>query len=182
MNTLSVNKVDRELVKQMQHCPFCGSDKVKITSIRKKSEGVTYYQGLCNKCYARGPKKHTELEAVKAWNIRDYTKEIKVDYLQVDDAQFIRFLSGDIALACPTFESYIALLSRCKDVIPNVNKDNNWEHTWSKYKQFTAAHAKSSIIDKDKLWFGFCYIDYYTEDEGLIVEDIIVREVYTNEK
>lgn len=173
-----------KIADKMVHCPFCGSDKVKITSIRKRDKGdkITYYQGICNKCYARGPKKHTKIDAVRTWNTREYSKEINVDYLEIDNKQFERFLTGDIVLKCNTFEKYIALVDRCKGIIPNMHGDINWYHTWHKYKENTAVHAKSSIIDEDRLWFGFCYAEYYTEVDNLIVEDIITREVYTNEK
>lgn len=53
-------------------CPFCGG-KAKVTEKRRgthRREGDNY-QGLCNKCKARGPLVQDSPEkAVAAWNWR----------------------------------------------------------------------------------------------------------------
>lgn len=51
-------------------CPFC-KGKAKITSIRRGDyrRVGTNYQGLCNKCKARGPLvKDSPAEAARRWN------------------------------------------------------------------------------------------------------------------
>lgn len=42
---------------QLDKCPFCGSTKVDLTSIAKNQYAKRHikYQGICHKCYARGP-------------------------------------------------------------------------------------------------------------------------------
>ena len=45
------------------NCTFCGSNKVKITTISKGASKGSYYQGLCNKCWSRGPKTSDKDEA-----------------------------------------------------------------------------------------------------------------------
>ena len=55
---------------KLKPCPFCGG-KAKITCVRRgnyRREGDNY-QGLCNKCKARGPLVQDSSEkAAAAWN------------------------------------------------------------------------------------------------------------------
>lgn len=54
----------------LKPCPFDGSKRVRLTEKRKgnyRREG-SYWQGLCGACFARGPLKQSEAEAIEAWN------------------------------------------------------------------------------------------------------------------
>ena len=171
---------NKRVENNMKCCPFCGTHKVKITTMTRAD--VEYYQGLCNRCYARGPKTRDKLEAVRLWNNRDYSTIPKVSHLKIDEDQFKRFLDGEVCIHCDNYDSYIALLNKCIKYIPNIGSIEKWGYTWNKYKENTVAHAKSSIVDKHKLWFGFSNYDYYINEEHLSVETIIIREVYTDEE
>lgn len=56
-----------EFVEELKSCPFCGCDKVKVTSV---FEGSPYYV-LCTKCKAHSSIFHTIETAVAAWNRRE---------------------------------------------------------------------------------------------------------------
>jgi len=61
----------KELARNMKACPFCHDVKCKITKISAGAYKGNYYQGLCNKCYARGPKVYNNAEeALEKWNNR----------------------------------------------------------------------------------------------------------------
>lgn len=56
---------------QLAPCPFDGG-KARLTEKRRgnyRREG-SYFQGICGKCFARGPLLQTEPEAAEAWNKR----------------------------------------------------------------------------------------------------------------
>lgn len=53
----------------LDFCPFCGGDRVRVHSWTQK--GPQYVgQCLTMGCGAQGPRRHTEREAIEAWNAR----------------------------------------------------------------------------------------------------------------
>lgn len=65
---------------KFNQCPFCGNEKVTINTkaksyfIKKAAErakkDTSNYTCRCTKCGAKGPLKHSEQEAARAWNFR----------------------------------------------------------------------------------------------------------------
>lgn len=151
-------------------CPFCGSNKVKITSISKGSNKGSYYQGLCNVCHARGPKTSDYDSAVNKWN------KTNTDYFRnsVDKAQLNEFIRGNIVLRCDSFYKMRVLLNELVGIVENVESIGDWDFLWYDYKDTTVVSAKSSIVDRDKAWLGYCDYMYY-KSKGCVIEDIILR-------
>ena len=68
-------------VKTFTPCPFCGNGKITINTkaksyfIKKDAEragkDTSNYTCRCTKCGAKGPLKHSENEALEAWNSRN---------------------------------------------------------------------------------------------------------------
>lgn len=143
-------------------CPFCGSDKVKITSMRgKKKDDDRYYQGLCNKCFSRGPKKRTEDEAIEAWN---YTSLGKYEtQSKVDSEQLERLLNNEIVVQCKTQYEFNTLINTLEkyDITCSLKK---W-YLWGNYMSDTCVS-----VDEHK-YFGYSKIDWYKE-QGNTVEKI----------
>lgn len=155
----------------LANCPFCGSDKVKITSISKGASKGSYYQGLCNKCYARGPKTSDEQEAIYKWNERAFN--IFIPTFRVNKYQFKRFIDGEILIRCHTINEFSTLINACVGVVPNVKSLKDWWYCWFKYKADTVVIPRSSIVDANKLWIGFtCTPDVPELDYTMPIEDI----------
>lgn len=155
-------------------CPFCGEHKVKITTISKGAGKGSYYQGLCNKCWARGPKTSNYEEAAYRWNERLY-RCFETPY-HVDKKQLQAFIDGKIYLRCKKLTEYLSLLQDCIGTIENIDKLERWWHTWLKYKEDTVASSRSSIVDEEKTWFGYCDTQFYKHtNPSISIEDIIVK-------
>ena len=167
----------------LEICPFCGSNKVKITSISKGAGKGSYYQGLCNKCYGRGPKRSSIEDAIEAWNNRkinyiEYIEKLlsgdaKVVKHQIDNQQLEKFLDGDILLKVNSFYEMIIALNTIKEYFDNIKNIEEWAHIWFKYRDNTVLDSRSSILDDSKLWFGFSDTDFFKKNEsGKSIEDI----------
>lgn len=169
------NVKSSELSKLLIPCPFCGSDKLKITTISKGADKGDYYQGLCNKCYARGPKTSNLEEAVKLWNGRAY-KLYKPAY-KVNKEQLNKFLNGEILLKCSTLTEYITLMYDCQDKLSYIEGVENSWHEWFKYKENTVVNIRvNTNRDYDRL-YGYGEADWYKQNYTLKeMQDIKLEE------
>lgn len=151
----------KQASKTMLACPFCGSEKVKITELSRGK----YYQGLCNKCFGRGPKTHDLESAIKKWNERELALGNPGFALSIDKTQLEIFLKGEIALQCNTLLAYTVVLNACKDKIPNLKKESEeWLQLWFRYGEQTVVSCSGSITDKNKPWFGYSNVDYFKKE------------------
>lgn len=147
----------------MAVCPFCGSNKVGLTTQRKKvktQRGIReekYIQGLCHKCFGRGPKVvNDDYLAVELWN-----KAISgwfIPKFKIEDTQLKRFLSGEILINTTNqLETNILLYSIHKHV-KNCEDIEGWARTFSQYKEYSVYE-----IDIKSKTVGFCDIKYFKE-------------------
>lgn len=54
---------------ETDRCPFCGN-KRSIDIVDFGPVSSCYYQVICNKCEAEGPRAYTFAEAIRLWNDR----------------------------------------------------------------------------------------------------------------
>ncbi len=65
-------------------CAFCGHENItvntktpgthEVSKRRREGKDTSNYLCRCTKCGAKGPLKHSEDEAITAWNKRVYTE------------------------------------------------------------------------------------------------------------
>lgn len=163
------SKEIKELSSKMTNCPFCNGDKCKITSISKGAYQGSYYQGLCNKCWARGPKTSDPYTALEKWN-NTYLGDFVPEYI-LDTTQIQRLIDGDIVIHCKNQLQFNALLNRLHLIKCNCTVDKHW-YLWGNYKE-------NSVVCVDKgcnndLIFGYCNVEYFTS-ENRTVEELIVK-------
>lgn len=161
----------KEAPKLMLVCPFCDSEKVKITHINKGN----YYQGLCNKCHSRGPKTHSVIDALQKWNER--SKHIVSNTVEkeleskINEKQLKRFLDGEIVLQCTSLVQYIAVVSACRGNVGNVKRIENWIGDWFNHKENTVLDSRSSAVDEEKPWLGYSDTSFFKEHK-LEIEEV----------
>lgn len=158
----------KKLSKKMGKCPFCNSDKSKITSISKGSSQGSYYQGLCNKCYARGPKTSDPYTALEKWNTL-YLGDYVPDY-DLNKSQLKRLLDGESVIRCDTQMKFNVLISKLKRKTINICEDI-W-YLWGRYRENTVVCVDKNA-DED-LIFGYSDTEYF-ESQDSTIEDLIVK-------
>ena len=167
MNTRFTPTEIKKLSEKMGKCTFCNSDKSKITSISKGASKGSYYQGLCNKCYARGPKTSSPYSALDKWNSLYFSENVP-DFI-LDNTQIERLVNGEIVIRCKTQMEFNALLNKITEIATNSSIDD-W-YFWGKYKEDTAVII--SDAHDGELVFGFSNIEYL-KSENYTIEDLII--------
>lgn len=156
----------------MEICPYCGSSNIKITSISKGADAGSKYQGMCNKCFSRGPIVSDDpYKAAELWNSRAY--ECKPTTYHVEENQFSKFMSGDIFLNVTSLLEMYTLLNNCSDKFSNYKQFVN-NYNWYKYKENTVIESHGSISNPSELWLGYADINYFEYFTTKDIQRIII--------
>lgn len=146
----------KELSSKMVNCPFCNGNKCKITSINKGAGKGSYYQGLCNKCWARGPKTSDPYTALEKWNCT-YLGDYVPEYI-LDTAQIQELIDGNIVIHCKTQLQFNVLLDRLHLITCNASVKDDW-YLWGNYKEDTVVSVDK--LPSEELVFGYSDEEYF---------------------
>lgn len=156
----------KELSSKMNECPFCGARKSKITSISKGAHMGSYYQGLCNVCFGRGPKSSDAVKALNDWNKRYFGNFEPL--ISISKKQLKRMLSDSrIVVRCKSQEEFNAFLKAVKGIAINAN-NSDW-CLWGEYKEDTCVRLESGSTD-DRKCFGYQDLGWFKENNFVIEE------------
>ena len=162
----------KELSSKMNECPFCGARKSKITSISKGAHMGSYYQGLCNVCFGRGPKSSDAVKALNDWNKR-YFGNFEPN-ITMSKKQLKRMLKDNtLVVRCKSQEEFNAFLKAVKGIAINLDK-NDWS-LWCQYREDTCVRLEDSCTGKGST-FGYQDYDWFKENE-FVVEDFEREQV-----
>jgi hypothetical protein len=162
----------KELSKQMDCCPFCKGNKTKITSMSKGSiYGEHYYQGLCNRCFARGPKVSDPFEALGLWNV-NIDGFYRPPY-HVNKELFDKFLRGEVVLRCTTQLEFNTVLSDIEEQRENFRPKGLLKY-FSKYNKDVCIDSRALETQCEE--FFWCdKTEQYEKDEHKIIEKVIIE-------
>ena len=156
-------------------CAFCNGKNLGMSAVKKsKNSTDKEYAIYCRECGAKGPRTSTnEKLAVELWNTRiigNYEPQFKVD-----DQQLKRFIDGEMALLCQTQQQFNTVLKSCEQIVPNC--DSKMWYLWGNYEEHTVVDCRSSIVDKDKLWFGYGSEQYFKNESKLPIEVVEIIHI-----
>ena len=158
--------------KNMIACPFCGSNKVKVTSVSKGSNKGNRVQGMCNVCYGRGPAVADDpYKAVELWNKRLLYDSFEKDSIELDSEQLERFFNGEILLNTRTQLEYNSVIY-CFESRVKGFKSEEYKYIWNKYGEDTVVDARSSEYNRSKILFGNCNTDWFSENDRRPIEQL----------